>query len=197
MKNKIFKSIGIQINQIYFDSESSCTIWGKVFIENGFYHCDVEMSVYQLSILLNHHGHLGRLIQVMIQNDYLNQMRQYPNLIDLQENLGSGVILLGDELMMSKIQARRKEMDGKVHYALVIDSIRKINKLQMIKNTTQVARLTSIPNDRIVPDIESLKAAYQKYKYYTSINIQEHQAKSKCGLDNPYLFRIAELYNCA
>ncbi len=197
MANQSFKSLGIQINQIYFDTETTCTIWGRVFIENGFYHCDIEMSVYQLHVLLEHHGPLGKLVQVIIKNDYLNQMNQYPNLIDLQETLGSGVILLADELLIAQKQARRRTEDGSIHYAMQIQDIRKLNKLQVLRNSSRVARLTSIPNERIVPDINTLKSAYKKYEYYTSINIQEKQAKSKCGLENPYLFKIAEMYHCA
>ncbi len=191
------KAIGLQINQIYFDSKHTCTLWGKVFEENAFYHCDIEMSVYQLYVLLGHHGHLGRLIQLMIKQDYQNQMNAYPNLIDLEATLGSGVILTADEVILKRTQARRKNQDGTVHYALSIESINKVNKLQMIQNTSKVAHMTSIPNTRIIPDIESLKVAYKKYNYYTSLNIDENHAKNKCGLDNPYLFRLASIYSVA
>ncbi len=194
MKAQNLKAIGIQVNQIYFDTEHSCTVWGKVFEQNGFYHCDIEMSVYQLYILLGHHGHLGRLIQVMIKQDYNTQVSAYPNLVDLQENLGNGVILTADEILLQRKKARRKEKDGGIHYAMSILSIQKVNKLQMIQNTSQVAHMTSIPNQRIVPDVEALKVAYKKYNYYTSLNIEDQHAKNKSGLENPYLFRLASMY---
>ncbi len=197
MLTQNLKAIGLQVNQIYFDTENTCTIWGKVFEENGFYHCDIELSVYQLYVLLGHHGHIGRLVQVMIKQDYQNQSNNYPNLIDLEANLGSGVIMLADEITLHKIEARRKHEDGMVHYAMRVENIQKVNKLQMIQNTSKVAHMTSIPNHRLIPDIESLKVAYKKYTYYTSINIEEQHAKNKSGLDNPYLFRLARIYNQA
>ncbi len=197
MNAQNLRAIGLQVNQIYFDTENSCTIWGKVFEDNGFYHCDIEMSVYQLYILLSHHGHLGRLIQLMIKQDYQSQVNAYPNLVDLERNLGSGVIMTADEIIMKRTKARRKENDGTIHYAMTIENIQKVNKLQMIQNTSKVAHMTSIPNKRIVPDMESLQVAYKKYNYYTSLNIDEQHAKNKCGLDNPYLFRLASMYNVA
>lgn len=197
MKEKKINSIGIKINQINFESENSCTIWGQVFVENGYYHCDIQLTVHQLYIILKHHDHIGRLIQIMIRQDYISQVNEYPNFIDIEAKLGNGVILQADEFEMSAVKARRKNPDGSTHYAMQIAEIHKLNRLQMLKNTTQIVRLTSMPNDRIVPDISVLKEAYSKYRYYHSLNIQDGIAKSKSGLDNPYLFKMAEYYHSA
>ena len=188
---------GIQVNQINFESEVQCTLWGKVFVHNGFYHCDIQLSVYQLFVILKHHDHIGKLLNIMIKQDYQNQMSEFPNFIDIEAKLGNGILLLADELKLEIIKTRRSVKDNSVHYAMKIIDITKMNKLQTLRNTTQVVRMTSMPNERIVPDADFLKNAYSKYRYYHSLDMHEALAKSKSGLENPYIFKMAEYYHSA
>ncbi len=194
MTHNQFNSTGFYLQELNFTDSKSCKAKGKIFIENGYYLGELEMNIYQLHVILKHHGHIGRLVEMLIQSDQTLKSGHYPMVIDVEKHLGHGLTFHADALLIEKLSSRRR-IDRKIQYSLRLVSIQKLNKLRMIKNLRNIVKMNRLPSTDILRSEDQLKQAYNDYRYYTSLSVKDEKAKHQTGLSNPFVFRMAQLYH--
>ncbi len=195
MTTNQFTSIGFLLQELLFTDSKNCKVKGKIFIENGYYLGEIDMNVFQLHVILKHHGHIGRLIEMLMQNDQTLKQEQYPLHINVEHHLGHGLTFHADEFLIEK-KGSRRDMDRKIQYSLKLISIKKLNKLRMIKNLRNIVKMNLLPATNLLSE-DKMKEAYSDYQYFTSKAVKEEVAKQRTGLSNPYVFKMAQLYHSA
>lgn len=176
---QIFQAISI--GQIILDDSNYLTFWGHVQKADGWHRCDLVTSYEVLNTMLRHVNDRSDAVQMTIVQQ-LENMRQIPEMIDLEAELGSAVVF--DNMNFKLTRPGRREGGNWVEYTKgEVYFIEEVTPLAPEKTRQYVKKIDHC--------MEMLHKSYDLYLGYLELDFDEDTARVNADLADDLKYTLA------
>jgi hypothetical protein len=173
----------ISIGQIILDDSNYLTFWGYLQREDGWHRCDFVADYDVLNDMLRYAGHKNDAVQMAIVQQ-LEDMRQIPEVIDLEAKLGEAVIFEKMSFRLSRPRYKRhgnwvEYSEGECYY------IEKVMP-QPVKEAGEGKYEQQIDQCMLL-----LGKCYELYQGYLELDFEEGEARRKADLEDDMKYTLA------
>lgn len=171
----------ISIEQIILDDSNYLTFWGHIQKEDGWHRCDFVTNYEVLNTMLRHVQDMGDTVQMTIVQK-LEDMRQIPEMIDLEAELGAAVVFNNMNFYISR-PGRREQgnwvefTDGECYFIERVAAIPVVNPPHY--------------GQQIDSCMEILYKSYELYLGYMELDFEENAARQKADLADDMKYTLA------
>jgi len=176
---QIFQAISI--GQIILDDSNYLTFWGHVKKADGWHRCDVVTTYEVLNTMLRHLEDRSDAVQMTIVNK-LENMRQIPEMIDLEAELGSAIVFDNMNFKVSRLGRRNGESwveytKGECYYIEEATPLTPVQTRQYVK--------------KIDHCMDMLYKSYDLYLGYLELEFDEESARLNADLADDLKYTLA------
>lgn len=176
----------LKMGQIIFDHSEWVTIWGAVETEGCFRPMNIVISFDMLNRLLRFSGKKGDDVQMKLV-ERLEQGTEEPSIVDLEKIFGGPVELAQCRLMA--YHPRQQLRDGSVQEDL--SSLFVENVQPLLEQKRLLRRPRNQARQELDECLQMLAQAYELYRGYLELDIDEEEALQKAGLEEELTYKMA------
>ncbi|GAA0535027.1 hypothetical protein [Chitinophaga japonensis] len=171
----------ISIGQVILDESNYLTFWGYIQGDGGWRRCDFITNYDVLNEMLRHSGHMNDAIQMSIVQ-HLEDMRQVPEVIDLEASHGEAVVFDNMRFQLSRPRLQQQGRwieytEGECYY--------------ITKVTPEPARETVAHEQQIDQCMALLGKSYELYLGYLELDFEETVARQEANLTDDLKYTMA------
>jgi|GEM_PF-658939 len=171
----------ISIGQIILDESNYLTFWGYIQGDEGWRRCDFITNYDVLNEMLRHSGHVHDAIQMSIVQ-HLEDMRQVPEVIDLEASHGEAVVFdnMTFQLSRPRLQQQGRWIEytgGECYY--------------ITKVTPAPSREAAAHEQQIDQCMALLGKSYELYLGYLELDFEESVARQEANLTDDLKYTMA------
>jgi hypothetical protein len=175
------KCEAISISQIILDESNYLTFWGNIRREDGWHRCDFITNYDVLNDMLRYSSHQNDGIQMSIVQ-HLEDMRNIPEVIDLEAGRGNAVIFdnMSFQLSRPRLQQHGKWIEyteGECYY--------------ITKVAPQPAVETPAHEQQIDQCLALLGKSYELYLGYLELDFEDAAARQEANLTDDLKYTMA------
>jgi hypothetical protein len=177
----VTKCQAISISQIILDDSNYLTFWGYMQREDGWHRCDFITNYDVLNEMLRHTGHQHDMVQMSIVQ-HLEDMRQIPEIIDLEASRGEAVVF--DNMLFQLSRPRHQQHGNWIEYT-------EGECYYITKVTPQPAKETTRHEQQIDQCMQLLGKSYELYLGYLELDFEETAARLEANLADDLKYTMA------
>lgn len=171
----------ISVGQIILDDSNYLTFWGHVRKDNGWHRCDFITTYEVLNTMLRYVQDRSDAVQMTIVRK-LEDMRQVPEMLDLEAELGAAVIFENMSFQVTRPRYRYQDgwveyTDGECYY------IEQAIPLPTVQAPTYIKKIDHC--------MDMLYKSYELYLGYKELEFEEEAARSKSDLVDDLKYTLA------
>jgi hypothetical protein len=171
----------ISIGQIILDDSNYLTCWGHLQKADGWHRCDFVTSYEVLNTMLRHLQDRSDAVQMTIVHK-LENMRQIPEMIDLEAELGSAVVF--DNMNFSLTRPGHREDGNWIEYTKgECFYIEEVTPLKTNKTRQYVNKIDHC--------MGMLYKSYDLYLGYLELDFEEDAARQRADLEDDLKYTLA------
>jgi hypothetical protein len=177
------KCEAISISQIILDESNYLTFWGNIRKEDGWHRCDFITNYDVLNDMLRYGGHQNDGIQMSIVQ-HLEDMRNIPEVIDLQAGHGEAVVFENISFQFSRPRLQQhgkwiEYTEGECYY------ITKVAPKPAVETAAQE------PQQQIDQCLALLGKSYELYLGYLELEFEDAAARLEANLTDDLKYTMA------
>jgi MoaA/NifB/PqqE/SkfB family radical SAM enzyme len=171
----------ISIGQIILDDSNYLTFWGHLQKGDGWHRCDFVTSYEVLNTMLRHVKDRSDAVQMTIVQK-LENMRQIPEMIDLEAELGSAIVF--DNMNFRLTRPGYREEGNWVEYTK--------GECYFIEDASPLTpQKTKQYVKKIDHCMDVLYQSYALYLGYMELDFEEDAARQKADLTDDLKYTLA------
>jgi hypothetical protein len=171
----------ISIGQIILDDSNYLTLWGNIQKADGWHRCDFVTTYEVLNTMLRYVKDRSDAVQMTIVRK-LEHMDQNPDMIDLEQELGSAVLFDNMYFQLSRPGFREdgawiEYTEGECYYIEDVLPLPAATVPQYVK--------------KIDHCMDMLRKSYELYMGYLELDFEEDAARQKADLADDLKYTLA------